>query len=99
MSQYRCGKCDKFKKPDLSQIGIGSTVSFTVATKPSSRTMRFSSKTGVVTGVEGDALTIKVKRGGTYVEKRQNVTPEGAPNALTYAFCGTCECEETGGTA
>ncbi|MTD32442.1 hypothetical protein [Paludibacterium denitrificans] len=94
MSDYRCPKCEKFKKPDLSQIGIGSMVSFTVATKPSSKTMRFSSKTGVVTAVNGDALTIKVKRGGTYVEQRQDVTPEGAPSALTYAFCGTCECKE-----
>lgn len=93
MSQYQCSQCGKYKAADSSNVGVGDTVNFAVTTRQSSRTMRVSGKEGVVTEVEGDVLTIKVKRGGSYQKKRQAVTPQGAPGALTYALFGTCLCE------
>lgn len=95
MSDYKCEACGKYKKADVSKVGVGDKVNFAIATQSSSRSMRFSSKEGEVTEVDGDTLTIKVKRGGTYKQSRQAVTPEGAPGALTYALLGCCSCEET----
>lgn len=94
MSDYKCEACGKYKKREVSQIGVGDKVNFAITTQPSSRTMRMSSKEGVVTEVNGDVLTIKVKHCRPYKLHRENVTPEGAPNALTYALFGRCYCSE-----
>jgi len=94
VSNYQCEACGKYKKADVSKIGVGDKVNFVITTQPSSQTMRISSKDGEVMEVDGDVLTIKVKRGGTYKQRRQDVTPEGAPGALTYAMFGHCNCGE-----
>lgn len=92
MSEYKCEVCGKYKKADVSKIGVGDKVSFVITTQPSRRTMRISSKDGVVTEVDGDVLTIKVKHCRPYKLHRKNVTPEGAPNPLTYSVVGSCSC-------
>ncbi|WP_024303351.1 hypothetical protein [Pseudogulbenkiania sp. MAI-1] len=94
MSNYQCEACGKYKAADVSKIGVGDKVNFGVVTKSSSLTIRLSIKEGEVTEVDGDILTIKVKRGGTYKQRRGSVTPEGAPGALTYALFGRCDCGE-----
>jgi hypothetical protein len=92
MSDYKCDQCGKFKEADVSKVTVGDKVSFAVVTQRSRNSYRFSSKEGQVIAVNGDELTIKVKRGGTYTQQREAVTPEGAPGALTYALFGQCQC-------
>lgn len=92
MSDYKCNQCGKYKEADVSKVAVGDKVSFAVATQRSRSSIRLSSKEGDVIAVNGDVLTIKVKRGGIYTQQRKAVTPEGAPGALTYALFGRCLC-------
>lgn len=92
MSDYKCDQCGKYKEADVSKVTVGDKVNFVIKTQPSSRTMRLSNKVGEVAAIDGDVLTVKVKRGGTYKLRRENVSPEGAPGALNYALFGRCLC-------
>lgn len=91
MSDYKCEACGKYKKPDNSQLQIGDEVGFSVG-KQSGRTIRVSAKEGLITAIDGDCLTIHVKRGGDYVRQRAHVTQKGAPNGITLELFGVCVC-------
>ncbi|UGA37618.1 hypothetical protein JOS77_27210 [Chromobacterium haemolyticum] len=91
-TNYRCDDCGKFRKPDANKIGMGDFVSFPVTTKTSRNNFRITAKEGEVVSIKDKALQVKVKRGGIYWVSRDEVTPKGAPNPLTYFMLGVCEC-------
>lgn len=94
-TNYQCDQCGKYKKPDVSLIGLGDFVSFGVARQTSSRSIKISTKEGEVIQASPEMLQLKVKRGGTHNVRRSQVTPAGAPSPLTYALSGTCACGVT----
>ena len=92
---YRCDNCKKYIPIDHSKINVGDEVSFTT-TYQTSNSARFSSKTGKVIGIEGDICEVVVKK-KNYFKNIRDVSPDDAPNPLTYALFGLCKCskEET----
>lgn len=93
MNNYRCKKCDKFIPVDQSKINPGDKVNFTKVVKKGQR-IRMTSVTGIVADASGDACDVRY-RGGILRLKRNELTPVDAPSQLTYAFCGTCDCQPT----
>lgn len=93
-TNYRCDGCGKFRQPDVSKIGVGDFVNFSTTTQTGRNSFRCSAKEGEVVSIQGEALRVKVKRGGIYWIARNAVTPKGAPSQLTYVLLGTCECRE-----
>ncbi|MCD5326799.1 hypothetical protein ACFFU8_17960 [Chromobacterium piscinae] len=93
-TNYRCDGCGKFRQPDVSKIGVGDFVNFSVTTPTSHKSFRSTAKEGEVVSTKGDTLRVKGIRGGFYWVARNDVTPKGAPNALTYSVCGVCKCGE-----
>lgn len=92
---YRCKSCDKYIPVDRSNIKVGDEVSFTT-TYETSNSARFSSKTGKVIDIAGDICEVVVKK-KSYFKNIRDVSPDDAPNPLTYALFGLCKCskEET----
>lgn len=90
MKNYNCPTCNKIIPVDRSSIKAGDKVSFCKVTAHS-RSARYSSKEGVITERDGDIVSVKYRR-ESLVFNINDVTPADAPNPLTYAFCGTCEC-------
>lgn len=92
---YRCENCKKYIPIDHSKIKVGDEVSFTT-TYETSNSARFSSKTGKVIDIVGDICEVVVKK-KSYFKNIRDVSPDNAPNPLTYALFGLCKCskEET----
>lgn len=91
MSAHQCDICKKYKAVDRSKIKIGDDVKFTVKVS-TSRSIRLTSKSGTVVARDENALMVRARK-SIYNLDLSEVTPEGAPNNLTYALFGTCECE------
>ncbi|HFC9831760.1 hypothetical protein [Raoultella ornithinolytica] len=93
MNNYRCSVCDKFLPIDKSQIKTGDKVSISVGTvnKNGSR-VRYTSKKASVVDVSGDSVTVISGR-KEMVVSLDVVSPAEAPNALTVAFIGICDCK------
>lgn len=91
--ENQCPKCNKFLAPDNSTLSVGDEVSF-VEISGSTRCMRFSERVGTITEINGDALTIKVKRRGFYHMWRKDVTLKGNPVLLNNVLGGTCTCSQ-----
>lgn len=91
---YRCTKCELFIKPDLSAITVGDKVSFCRQTQRG-RNIRMATIKGVVIEDLGEDLQVKTRSGNCLIP-RTYVTPADAPSPLTYAFIGTCACDEPG---
>ncbi|ENL1650463.1 hypothetical protein AB4U24_004838 [Raoultella ornithinolytica] len=93
MNNYRCSVCDKFLPIDKSQIKTGDKVSISVGTvnKNGSR-VRYTSKKARVVDVSGDSVTVISGR-KEMVVSLDVVSPAEAPNALTVAFIGECDCK------
>ena len=93
MNNYRCSVCNKFLPIDKSQIKTGDKVSISVGTvnKNGSR-VRYSSKKASVVDVSGDSVTVISGR-KEMVVSLDVVSPAEAPNALTVAFIGKCDCK------
>lgn len=98
MSDFKCETCGKYKTPDNSGLKVGDEVGFCTS-RSAGRTIRVSGKEGQITAVDGDALTIHVKRGGDYVRQRHQVTQKGAPTVLTLMLFGECKCSPVGSAA
>lgn len=94
MNKYRCSKCDKMLPIDKSSIKAGDKVNILIErTKrtPSSTSIRYSSNKVSVVEVNNDL--VKARFGSNIEELTlDDVTPADAPNTLTYAFIGMCEC-------
>lgn len=94
MSKYRCPKCDKMIPVDKSSIKAGDKVNILlerVKRTPRSTSIRYSTKKVTVVEVNNDL--VKVRFGSNIEELAlDDVTPADAPNTLTYAFIGMCEC-------
>ncbi|MCE8002560.1 MULTISPECIES: hypothetical protein [Billgrantia] len=94
MSDYDCNTCGKKRRPDLSQIREGDKVSFVTATQRG-RSIRISTKEGKVLQVLDETLSIESRK-KLYRVNKGDATPQGAPSPLTYALCGTCDCQAEG---
>jgi len=90
MRNYQCPKCRKMIPVDRSTIKAGDAVSFCKINQ-TSRSARFSSKEGKVISRDGDQVTVQYRKEIIKFDI-EAVTPADAPNPLTYAFSGTCEC-------
>lgn len=90
MSEYRCKTCDKFIPVDQAAIKPGDKVNFT-KTVVNGQRIRMTCVTGIVQAADKDTLKV-MYRGKTMVIPRNGASPTDAPNPLTYAFGGTCEC-------
>lgn len=90
MRNYQCPECNKMIPVDRSAIKAGDTVSFCKINQ-TSRSARFSSKEGKVINRVGDQVTVQYRKEIIKFDI-DAVTPADAPNPLTYAFSGTCEC-------
>lgn len=93
MNNYRCSVCNKFLPIDKSQIKTGDKISISVGTvnKNGSR-IRYTSKKASVVEVSGDSVTVTSGR-KEMVVSIDMVSPADAPNALTVAFIGECDCK------
>ncbi len=91
MIDYQCDICKKYKAVDRSKIEIGDDVNFTTKVS-TSRSIRLTSKSGTVVARDGDALMVN-SNSKLYNLHISEVTPEDAPNNLTYALFGICDCE------
>lgn len=93
MNNYLCSVCNKFLPIDKSQIKTGDKVSISVATvnKNGSR-VRYTSKKSSVVDVSGDSVTVISGR-KEMVVSLDVVSPAEAPNPLTVAFIGICDCK------
>lgn len=91
MSDYDCNTCGKKRRPDPSQIQEGDKVSFVTSTQRG-RSIRISTKEGKVLQVLDETLSIESRK-KLYRVNKAAVTPQGAPSPLTYALCGTCDCQ------
>lgn len=96
MSKYRCPKCDKMIPVDKSSIKAGDKVNILIerakcTSRSTSISYSYSSKKITVVEVNNDL--VKVRFGSNIEELAlDDVTPADAPNTLTYAFIGRCEC-------
>lgn len=89
---YLCKTCNKYTPVDCSHIKLGDEVSFT--TKYStSNSARFSAKSGTVVKLTNDTCEVLANK-KIYIKNIKDVSPENAPNPLTYALFGTCECKQ-----
>lgn len=95
--KYRCEVCNKFIRPDVFDISVGDKVNFQLSvTKCSANGMsvKVSSRTGKVLSIN-TGLAEVFAMGNTLRIPLEQLTPIDAPNPLTYAFCGTCECSKS----
>lgn len=94
MNNYRCSVCDKFLPIDKSQIKTGDKVSISIGTANKNGTrIRYTSKRACVVDITGDSVTVTSGR-EKMVVSLDMVSPADAPNALTVAFIGKCDCKE-----
>lgn len=92
MNNYRCSICNKFLPIDKSQIKTGDKVSISVGTANKNGTkIRYTSKKACVVDISGYAVTVTTGR-KEMVVSLDLVSPADAPNALTVAFIGECDC-------
>ncbi|CAB1217913.1 MULTISPECIES: hypothetical protein [Klebsiella/Raoultella group] len=92
MNNYRCSVCNKFLAIDKSQIKTGDKVSISVGTANKNGTrIRYTSKRACVVDITGDSVTVTSGR-KEMVVSLDVVSPLDAPNALTVAFIGECNC-------
>lgn len=94
MNNCRCPVCNKFLPIDKSQIKAGDKVSISIgiANKNGTR-IRYTSKRACVVDITGDNATVTSGR-KKMVVSLDVVSPVDAPNALTIAFIGECDCKE-----
>ncbi|WP_323636258.1 hypothetical protein [Pectobacterium polaris] len=94
MSKYRCTKCDKMLPVDKSSIKAGDKVNVLIErVKQSKRSTNIRYSTKKVTVIEVNNDLVKVQFGDGVKELLlDDVSPADAPNTLTYAFIGVCEC-------
>ena len=94
MSKYRCEKCQKMVKAEVTSISLGDKLAFTIQTNRG-RTIRLRSVIGAVSKLHhnGD-ITLEYRNSG-YRVSDDEVTYPDAPSPLTYAFIGTCECDNS----
>ena len=94
MNNYRCSVCNKFLPIDKSQIKTGDKVSISVGTANKNGTkIRYTSKKACVVDISGYAVTVTTGR-KEMVVSLDLVSAADAPNALTVAFIGECDCKE-----
>lgn len=91
MSKYLCPTCDKFIPADKAAIKPGDKVKFSKSVSKGQR-IRITSVTGIVQSADADTCKVRY-RGEVLLIPRSQLSPDDAPNPLTYAFCGTCECQ------
>lgn len=92
MNNYRCSVCDKFLPIDKSQIKTGDKVSISVGTANKNGTkIRYTSKRACVVDITGDSVTVTSGQ-KEIVVSLDVASPVDAPNALTVAFIGECNC-------
>lgn len=91
MNKYRCEKCQKMIKAEVTRISLGDKLAFTIQTSKG-RTIRMRSVIGKVSKLyhNGD-ITLEYRKVGYRVSNNEVAYPD-APSPLTYAFIGTCEC-------
>ncbi|WP_154971458.1 hypothetical protein [Klebsiella michiganensis] len=95
MNNYRCSVCDKFFPVDKSQIKAGDKVSISIGKVVNNRNgtkIRYTSKKAYVINITGDSVTVTTGR-KEMVVSLDVVSPADAPNALTVAFIGECDCK------
>ncbi|MFJ5507706.1 hypothetical protein [Pectobacterium jejuense] len=94
MRKYRCTKCDKMLPVDKSSIKAGDKVNILIErVKQSQRSTNIRYSTKKVTVIEVSNDLVKVQFGDGVKELLlDDVSPADAPNTLTYAFIGVCEC-------
>ncbi|EKB36563.1 hypothetical protein ACT4U1_16170 [Acinetobacter baumannii] len=92
MKDYNCPTCKKMIPVDRSEIKAGDTVSFCKKIQ-TSKSARFSTKEEIVDCREEDVVLVKYRKELIPLNIK-DVSPVDAPSPLTYAFVGTCECEE-----
>ncbi|TQI78736.1 hypothetical protein FHU10_1223 [Serratia fonticola] len=93
--QYRCSSCHKPLPIDHSKIKVGDKVDFsyqvTKITK-NGASIKISSRTGKVVSVTSTHAEVTY-RGVNHLMELTDITPYDAPNALTIAMQGLCECK------
>ncbi|MEQ9904992.1 hypothetical protein [Pectobacterium aroidearum] len=94
MRKYRCTKCYKMLPVDKSSIKAGDKVNILIErVKQSKRSTNIRYSTKKVTVIEVNNDLVKVQFGDGVKELLlDDVSPADAPNTLTYAFIGVCEC-------
>lgn len=95
MNKYRCSSCHKPLPIDHSQIKVGDKVTFSyqVMKITKNRTsIKISERTGTVVSISSPRVEI-IYRGSRQWLELTDVTPYDAPNALTAALQGLCECK------
>ncbi|WP_113632192.1 hypothetical protein DUT67_14680 [Pectobacterium peruviense] len=94
MNKYRCTKCDKMLPVDKSSIKAGDKVNILIErVKQSQRSTNIRYSTKKVTVIEVNNDLVKIQFGDGVKElSLDDVSPADAPNTLTYAFIGVCEC-------
>lgn len=92
--RYRCSSCHKPLPIDHSVIKVGDKVNFclqvTKVTK-NGTSVKMSERTGTVISINSPRVEV-IYRGSRQWLELTDVTPYDAPNALTVAFQGLCEC-------
>ncbi|OKP27651.1 hypothetical protein [Serratia fonticola] len=94
MNKHRCSLCHKPLPIDHSQIKVGDKVTFSYQVTKMTQTktsVKISERTGTVVSISSPRVEI-IYRGSRQWLELTDVTPYDAPNALTVAFQGLCEC-------
>ncbi|MEX5545219.1 hypothetical protein Q1J68_06355 [Pseudomonas pergaminensis] len=68
-------------------LAIGDTVSYVVMSG-GGREYRFSARTAVIIGIDGNVATLRAANGRCVTQPLDKLTPEGQPNALTRMHMG-----------
>lgn len=68
-------------------LAVGDRVSY-VAMSGGGREYRFSARTGVIVGIDGNVATLRAANGRTIIQPLEKLTPDGQPNALTRMLMG-----------
>jgi len=94
--KYHCPVCGKLKRIEGPvTMALGDKVNFTI-TAVNGREVRAKAAKGTLVELQPLSAIVSCK-GVLHQVKRDSVTPEDAPNPLTYAFSELCECpKETG---
>lgn len=89
--KYHCQSCGKLKRIEGPvTMALGDKVNFTI-TAVNGRKVRAKAAKGTLVELQRLSAIVSCK-GVLHQVKRDSVTPEDAPNPLTYAFSELCEC-------
>ncbi|ENY6783348.1 hypothetical protein ACF1CY_000764 [Providencia rettgeri] len=99
-NQYWCPTCDKPFPPENFPIHVGDTVDYMTQQvckdENGRRFLRYQAEEGEVLKIEGENAFIACEGGDKDWFPLGSLTLSAAPNALTMALSGVCECKREG---